>query len=132
MIDKLFSNVNMLKAGLDASWLKNEVITNNIANVDTPNFKSSSVSFESAFKSALAQDDFATKKTHEGHIDFDSDFPQATVTRDTNTTYRMDGNNVNIDAENAELAKNQIFYNTLAQQLSSEFRKLSVAINGGK
>ena len=44
----------------------------------------------------------------------------------------MDGNNVNIDAESAKLAKNQIFYNTLAQQLSSELRKLNMAINGGK
>jgi flagellar basal-body rod protein FlgB len=132
LIDKLFSNVNVLKAGLDASWLKNEVIANNIANVDTPNFKSSSVSFEAAFKSALQEGDFAAKKTREGHIDFDGTNMQATVTTDTDTTYRMDGNNVNIDAENAELAKNQIFYNTLAQQLSSEFRKLSMAINEGK
>lgn len=132
MIDKLFGNVNVLKAGLDASWLRNEVIANNIANVDTPNFKSSSVSFESAFKNALAQDGFAAKKTREGHIDFEGTMPQATVTRDTNTTYRMDGNNVNIDKENADLAKNQIYYNTLVQQLTSEFRKLSLAINEGR
>jgi flagellar basal-body rod protein FlgB len=132
LIDNIFSNVNVLKAGLDASWLKNEVIANNIANVDTPNFKSSSVSFEAAFKSALEQGDSAAKKTREGHIDFDEMSPQAMVTTDTDTTYRMDGNNVNIDAENAELAKNQIFYSTLSQQLSSEFRKLSMAINEGK
>jgi len=132
LIDNLFSNVDILKAGLDASWLRNKVITNNIANVDTPNFKSSSVSFESAFKSALEQDDFTAKKTQEGHIDFDADMPQATVTTDADTTYRMDGNNVNIDAENAKLAKNQIFYNALSEQLSSEFRKLSMAINEGK
>jgi flagellar basal-body rod protein FlgB len=132
LIDNLFSNVNVLKAGLDASWLKNEVIANNIANVDTPNFKSSSVSFEAAFKSALAEGDFTAKKTQEKHIDFEGTTMQATVTMDTDTTYRMDGNNVNIDAENAELAKNQIFYNTLSQQLSSELRKLSMAINEGK
>jgi flagellar basal-body rod protein FlgB len=128
----MFSNINVLKAGLDASWLKNEVIANNIANVDTPNFKSSSVSFEAAFKSALEEGEFSARKTREGHIDFEGTNMQAMVTTDTDTTYRMDGNNVNIDAENAELAKNQIFYNTLAEQLTSEFNKLSLAINGGK
>jgi len=132
LINKLFSNVDVLKAGLDASWLKNQVIANNIANVDTPNFKSSSVSFEAAFKRALQGDDFTAKKTREGHIDFEGADMRATVTTDVSTTYRMDGNNVNIDAESAELAKNQIFYNTLVQQLSSEFRKLNMAINGGK
>jgi len=132
LINKLFSNVDVLKAGLDASWLKNQVIANNIANVDTPNFKSSSVSFEAAFKRALQGDDFTAKKTREGHIDFEGADMRATVTTDVSTAYRMDGNNVNIDAESAELAKNQIFYNTLVQQLSSEFRKLNMAINGGK
>ena len=132
MINNLFSNVNVLKAGMDASWLKNQVIANNIANVDTPNFKSSSVSFEAAFKRALQEGDLTTKKTREGHIDFEGTDMRATVTTDVSTTYRMDGNNVNIDAESAELAKNQIFYNTLVQQLSSEFRKLNMAINEGK
>lgn len=132
MIDKLFSNVGTLKAGLDAAWLRNEVISNNIANVDTPNYKSSSVSFESAFKKALAQDGIKNKQTREGHITFSNASAQPTVIKDTNTTYRMDGNNVNIDAENVELAKNQIYYSTLVQQLSSEFRKLKMAINEGK
>ncbi|MGI5918308.1 MAG: flagellar basal body rod protein FlgB [Christensenellales bacterium] len=132
MINKLFSNVDVLKAGLDASWLKNQVIANNIANVDTPNFKSSSVSFEAAFKRALQGDDFTAKKTREKHIDFEGTDMRPTVTTDYSTTYRMDGNNVNIDAESAKLAKNQIFYNTLAQQISSELRKLNMAINGGK
>lgn len=132
MIDKMFSNVNMLKAGLDASWLRNEVITNNIANVDTPGYKSSSVSFETAFKSALNQEGFSSKATRAGHMDFSDNLPRATVVTDTDTTYRMDGNNVNIDVESAALAKNQIYYNTLVRQLSSEFSKLKMAINEGK
>jgi flagellar basal-body rod protein FlgB len=129
MIDKVFNNVGVLQKGLDASWLKNEVITNNIANVDTPGFKSSSVSFESAFKSALSGQSFAAKKTREKHIDFKSQSLEATVTTNTGTSNGLDGNNVDIDYENAELAKNTIYYNTLIEQVSSEFRKLSSAIN---
>lgn len=130
MINKMFNNVNMLKAGLDASWLRNEVIANNIANVDTPNFKSSSVSFESAFKNALRGEGFTAKTTNARH--FSDNLPRATVTQNTGTQYRMDGNNVNIDAENAALAKNQILYSTLARQLNSEFTKLKMAINEGR
>lgn len=129
MIDKLFNNVNMLQKGLDASWLKNEVISNNIANVDTPNFKSSSVSFEEAFEAALNTGDLTAKKTREGHTDFSSQGIKAAVHTDTDTSEGLDGNNVDIDYENAELAKNSILYNTLVEQVSSEFRKLSAAIN---
>ncbi len=129
MIDKLFDNVNLLQKGLDASWLKNQVIANNIANAETPNFKSSSVSFENAFKTALAQDGFTAKKTEEGHIDFPSRDVKAVVQKNTDTSEGLDGNNVDIDYENAELAKNSILYNTLIEQVSSEFRKLDAAIN---
>jgi len=132
LFDNLFSNVNVLQKGLDASWLRNKVISNNIANVDTPGFKSSSVSFESAFKTALAQDDLEATQTRAGHRAFSDADMEASVVQDTDTTYRMDGNNVNIDAENAALAKNQIYYNTLVQQLTSEFNKLDLAINEGR
>ena len=48
------------------------------------------------------------------------------------TTMRLDGNNVDIDAENAELAKNEIYYNTLVEKINSEFSRLKMAINEGK
>jgi len=132
MIGDMFSSVNWLEKGLDASWLRSQVISNNIANVDTVGFKSSKVDFESAFKSALSQDSFALKKTNDKHIDF-SEPSNITFRAEVNgsTSMRMDGNNVDIDYESAELAKNQIYYNTLVQQISSEFRRLDMAINEG-
>lgn len=134
MINDLFNNVNMLQKGLDASWLRNQVITNNIANVDTPGFKASSVEFESRFKQALAAQDggFAAKTTRKEHYDFTGEPSGVTpaVVQDTSTSYRMDGNNVDIDYENVELAKNTIYYNELVQQVSSEFDRLNTAING--
>lgn len=130
MFGNVFNNVDVLHKGLDASWLKNNVIANNIANVDTPGFKASSVSFESSFKAALGRG-FTAKKTRAKHIDFSGSDMRGVVTLDNGTAYRMDGNNVNIDAQNAELAKNTIYYNALVQQLSSEFRKLRTAINEG-
>ncbi len=131
LFDNMFDNASVLQKGLDASWLKNKVIANNIANVDTPGFKSSSVSFESVFKNALKQGELKARKTRSKHVDFSGQGLSAIVQRDTGTVFRSDGNNVNIDFENAELAKNTIYYNALVQQLSSELRKLSMVIKEG-
>jgi flagellar basal-body rod protein FlgB len=134
MIDKLFSDMNYLEKGLDAAWTRNQVISNNIANVDTPNFKSSKVEFESVFKDALENEGFAAKTTREKHMrftnDIDSVMPE--IVQDSTTSLRTDGNNVDIDYENAELAKNTIYYNTLIEKINSEFSRLKLAITDGK
>ncbi len=135
MIDKIFKSTAYLEKGLDASWTRNEVITNNIANVDTVGFKRSEVEFESIFKEALENGSFEAKRTREGHMymgssDLDSISPN--VIMDGSTSMRLDGNNVDIDYESAELAKNTIYYNTLIQKLTSEFTRLRMAIKEGK
>jgi flagellar basal-body rod protein FlgB len=134
MIDRIFDSTKYLEKGLDASWTRNQVISNNIANNDTPNFKASSVEFESVFKAALENEGFTAKRTRDKHIAFGDDITSAAprIVTDTGTTMRMDGNNVDIDHENAELAKNTIYYDTLVEKLSSEFSRLRMAINEGK
>ena len=132
MIDDLFSSVNWLEKGLDVSWLKNAVISNNIANAETPGFKSSSVDFEDQFRAALSDDGFNAKRTNDKHIEFsDTTINMDTlVSTDRSTTLTEDGNNVDLDYENAELARNTIYYSTLTEQISGEFRRLNIAING--
>jgi len=135
MFDNLFSSVNVLQRGLDAAWTRNQVITNNIANVDTAGFKSSSVGFETAMKNALEADgnSFTAKTTRSEHYQFSSSSAEKvmpTVVQNTNTEYRADGNNVDIDYESTELAKNTLWYNVLVQQVTSEFNKLKTVISG--
>lgn len=134
MFEKIFSNMRFLEKGLDAAWTRNQVISNNIANVDTPNFKSSKVEFESVFKSALENEGFTTKRTRDKHAAFSDDIDSVMpgIVQNNGITMRMDGNNVDIDYENAELAKNQIYYNTLIEKMNSEFSRLKMAINEGK
>jgi len=134
MLSNLFDNVNLLRKGLDAAWKRNEVTMNNIANVDTPGFKSSSVGFEAEMERALAADEFSfsAKTTRPEHYKFASNSVEdvtPTVIQNTNTSYRMDGNNVDIDYENVQLAKNSIWYSVLIEKVSSEFRKLKTVIN---
>ena len=135
MLNNLYDKVNLLQKGLDASWKRNEVIMNNIANVSTPGFKSSSVGFEEEMKRALAADGhgFTAKVTRPEHYQFASNSAadiQPTVVQNTDTNYRHDENNVDIDYENVELAKNTIWYDTLIEKISSEFKKLKTVING--
>jgi flagellar basal-body rod protein FlgB len=135
MFDKIFSSTEYLEKGLDASWTRNEVITNNIANVDTVGFKRSEVEFESVFQAALEGSSFSAKRTREGHLytgSSDLDSVSATIIEDNSTSMRLDGNNVDIDYESAELAKNNIYYNTLIQKLTSEFTRLRMAIKEGE
>ena len=135
MLDDIFGNVNVLQKGLDAAWTRNEVITNNIANVDTAGFKSQSVDFETEMKRALEADEnsFSAKTTRPEHYQFSSTSAEQispAVVQNSDTSYRADGNNVDIDYENTELAKNTLWYNTLVEQTSSEFNKLKTAISG--
>lgn len=137
MLDKMFSSVNTLQKGLNASWLRNEVISNNIANVDTPGFKASRVRFEDLMASAVengADSGTGMEVTNERHIQggqasaFEQVEPE--IITDETTSVRLDGNNVNIENEMVELAKNSIEYYATVSKINSEFRKLNTAING--
>ncbi len=130
----LFEQTRYLEQGLSAAWLRNQVIANNIANESTPNFKASSVEFESLLKDAIQSQDggFTAKVTNDKHISFTSSAEVSpVVVQNMNTTMRQDGNNVDIDYESAELAKNAIWYQTLVEKISSEFNMIEMAIKEG-
>lgn len=140
MWDSLFSSVDLIKKGVNACWLRNEVIGNNIANVDTPGFKASDVEFESLTAAALGDErgELTLRVSDERHITRGgapagqagvAGQVEARVVTDNSTSVRMDENNVNIENEMAELAKNSIEYYALVSKLNSEFRKLDTAVN---
>ena len=128
----MFAGVDKLQRGLDAAWLRNDTILNNIANADTPGFNRSSVEFEDYFKAELqkGENDFVHKQTREGHrgIGGGQEPAVAQVVTDTSSTMRMDGNNVDPDKEMSDLAKNIIYYNTLANKVSGELGLLRTTI----
>jgi flagellar basal-body rod protein FlgB len=134
MWDKLFQVTDYLHKGLEATSLRNEVISNNIANADTPGFKVSEVKFEEVLVSAISSGGLELKATREGHIrNSVSDIGDAEpeVISAENTSYRMDGNNVDIEAQMVSLSQNNLEYYTLVNKLNSEFSKLNMAIRGG-
>jgi flagellar basal-body rod protein FlgB len=134
---EIFKDVSSLEKGLKAAWTRNSVLSNNIANVDTPGFKSSSVEFESLYKQSMEDqaDGFKLKKTQSDHMDIgnpDLEDVSPVVVQNSDTTNRMDGNNVDIDQQMADIAKNVIYYNALTRKISGELEQLSYAIREGK
>jgi flagellar basal-body rod protein FlgB len=116
-----FNYINVLDKAADASWKRNEVIANNIANVDTPGYKRKDVQFESYLTSALLGDNSLDKRVADANLDS----LDATVYTDSaSLSYRLDGNNVDIDTESANLAENQIRYYTLLDSMTQEFSRL--------
>ncbi len=133
MWNQLFGSVNRLQSGLDAAWMRNDVIANNIANADTPGFRASKVEFESAMKAALGTEQGRLKMaaTHAGHITSGASSAEDVVPTVTTDESRMryDENGVSPETEMAELAKNSIQYYAMVNKMNAELNQLNAAIN---
>lgn len=118
-----FDYINVLDKAADASWLRNDTIANNIANVDTPGYKRQDVDFESQLQQALKNSKYTSMDSKVGNIRTSALEPR-TYTDSANFSYRLDGNNVDVDTENVELAANQVKYNGLVNSINMEFANL--------
>lgn len=124
----IYNYINVLDKATDAANLRNEVLSNNIANVDTPNYKRKDVSFQNYLEQALIGADPLSERVEEVNTHL-SDFGGVTYTDSSVLSYRLDGNNVDIDTENAALAENQIRYNALVDQISQEFSRYKTVLS---
>jgi flagellar basal-body rod protein FlgB len=128
-------SIDMLNNTLDASLLRRNVMTNNIANSDTPNFKRTVVNFEAELKRALDSEKirpFPTFLTHEKHIAFQRPQNWRDVkprrVLDYLTTAKNNGNNVDIEVEMMGILQNQLSYQLMAQMVQSEFARVNMVI----
>ena len=126
-MNKHFGNsINIAQKSLDYLWKKQSVITDNIANQDTPGYKSRYVTFEDELRSNLAKASQTDEKDYVKAVE-NTDFRINTT---ENESARMDGNNVNPDAEYVELARTTIQYQYAIRAVSDEFARLRSAIIG--
>lgn len=126
-----FNYINVLNKAADASWTRNQVIVNNIANVSTPNFKRQDIKFEDYLKDELMKDRFDGGDLNRRVANVDLNNLQTTIYTDqSELSYRLDGNNVDINTENANLAENQIKYYTLLDSMSQEFSRIKSVLSG--
>ncbi|GGK13819.1 flagellar basal body rod protein FlgB [Caldalkalibacillus thermarum] len=131
----LFSpTFGLVEKALDASALRHKALASNIANVDTPFYKRRDVSFEAELQRAVRRGQtLSAYRTDPRHIPFKHQtLAEPQIVIDRHTTYNHNGNNVDLDVEMAELAKNQIKYHALVDRANGHFKKLKTVINEGR
>ncbi len=124
-----FAYVDLLTASADYSWKRNEVLSSNISNVDTPGYKRQDVSFESVLSTAVAKAGSMSGNLTQTVRNINYNYVKPTIyTDNSNLSYRIDGNNVDIDQEEIELASNQLYYNGILDSMNQEFSRFKTAM----
>ncbi|MGN0326560.1 MAG: flagellar basal body rod protein FlgB [Lachnospiraceae bacterium] len=126
----IFDYINILDKAADAAWLRNDAIANNIANNDTPGYKRQDVAFENELQRALGNSHFETMDAKVADVNRRelSHITPEVYTEQADHSYRLDGNNVDIDTENVYLAENQVTYNALLDSINTEFSNLKMVM----
>ncbi|MCK9216582.1 MAG: flagellar basal body rod protein FlgB [Firmicutes bacterium] len=135
MISKINNSVNNLSKSLDYFWNRNELLSKNIANANTPGYKRYDIKFDDYLNKEKSKFSIGTLIKSPKFIPIGKDRADLVAPlafRDESTSMRRDGNNVDINIENAELAKNTMSYNIVANQLSKELSIIKQAIGEGR
>lgn len=120
--DAYFSVMNKT---LDGLWARNEVISDNIANFETPNYKRKTIDFETSLQKAI--NEVSDNKLSHKEID------KSKIFVDTDEeTVRMDGNSVDLEQEQLLMIKNSYQYMYTQRVMNDYFTRLGKAINGGQ
>lgn len=122
-----FDYINVLNRAADAAWQRNEAISNNIANVDTPGYKRQDVAFESVLQQVLGNNRYQSMDDKVANVNLSRLRGRAYVDY-ANYSYRLDGNNVDIENENVMLAENQLKYQGLISSINQEFTNLQTVM----
>lgn len=127
--------LEMIEMALNTSLLRRQVIADNIANVNTPFFKRSEVTFESQLKRAILSEqkpEFPTLMTDKRHIPFNQFIDYRTVKPkivvEYDTSYNNNKNNVDIDREMLDATKNAMRYNSLMEVYSRNIKILDMVM----
>ncbi len=120
-----FGYVNVLDKALDASWNRQTVIANNLANVDTPFYKRKDIDFASILENEITKTKYGTLDKAVRQMD-PEDLEAYVYTDAENFSYRIDKNNVDVDTENVELASEQLKYQILSQSVKDQFSRFNI------
>lgn len=124
----IYNYINILDKAADASNLRNELISNNIANVNTPNYKRKDINFEAILQAELGGEKSLYQAVKSANEDLTTLDPQV-YTDNASLSYRLDGNNVDIATEEAYLAENQIKYQALIDLMNQEFSRYKTVLS---
>jgi flagellar basal-body rod protein FlgB len=136
MSNSIFSDDALQAASLALKGLaaRQQVISSNIANADTPGYSAKQVDFETTLKRTLNQSSAKVlmAKTSQSHLDSTSSNSNFLATSNrSGGTYREDGNNVDIDTELIDMSETNIKYQAISQGISSKLLLLKTIAQGG-
>ncbi|MEY8392058.1 flagellar basal body rod protein FlgB [Lachnospiraceae bacterium] len=123
----IYDYIDVWNKAADAAWLRDTAIVNNITNGDTPGYKRQDVDFEGVLKRELGRSKYVSldekvQNLHMNHLN------ASIYTDSASYSYRLDGNNVDPEQEQAELVSNRIKYNGLIDSMSKEFARIKSVI----
>lgn len=123
----MFGNtIAMAQKSLDCLWKKQEVLSNNLANIDTPGYKRQQVSFEETFRKRLTAAD-ETKSAAKMREAIEG--TNYTIYSRSDSA-RVDENSVNADVEESEMTRTWLHYYYLLQSVTSDVKRYQTAIKG--
>lgn len=132
--------VSTMESAMKAAVLRHQVVAHNLANVNVPGYRAAAVSFEEELRVALTPKSgpatLTGLSTDGRHLRIGGEQPlppiAPRVVLATEGSMRQDGNNVDMEAQMAQLAANQLWYQALTRSLTDEFSRLRTVIGGGK
>ena len=110
--------VDFLEAGLRAESLRQKAIANNVANLETPGYRSIDVKFKELLAKALDS---------EGQVDFSEIEPQIYLPKQT--PLNSNGNDVSLEAEVGKMVKNSLLHTTYIRLINKKYRQMELAMN---
>ena len=123
------SNFHTIKAAMDVSMLRQEIHAHNIANAETPGYKRKYVVFEELLQKVMEKK-VKLARTDPRHMGEIQEPVRPVVRTDYSTSYRNDGNNVDIDYEMVEMTKNGLRYQVLSRLMSMNIDRYNAVIRG--
>lgn len=125
----------LLEKSMDFRIQRHKVLSADIANADTPNFKAFDVMVKQSLERAQQPTDgLKLVTTHENHLSADTNDdarPAVAFLPPKPYAFRTDGNTVDVDREMGSLAQNQLMFNVSVRMISNEFKRLKDVIQGG-
>ena len=120
----IFSSINVVNKAIDAALVRKDLISQNISNADTPGYKRQDIDFETVLSRELSA---------KGISGINIDDLKAEVYTDHQTSsYRLDGNNVDIQVERSEEAKVEMRYNALVTRITAQLNRFESTLQNLK
>lgn len=130
------SHLDVVAKVMDFQLQRQNIVSSNLANLNTPGYKARRLEFEKDLQAALGiADSGAVARTHPDHLpgSFAVDSTQASVTKSLMPRVVQGVDNVDLDTEMAVMAKNNLIYTTLSQVIAKGYSGLKQTIqDGGK